>query len=82
MCIRDSKKGRDFLARAQADLRAAFVSISDTPSALEITPAARLAVDGFLGGGFSSVPVSYTHLDVYKRQTTMTPPPGPRRGEP
>ena len=53
------KKGRDFLARAQADLRAAFVSISDTPSALEITPAARLAVDGFLGGEFSSVHLFY-----------------------
>ena len=53
------KKGRDFLARAQADLRAAFVSISDTPSALEITPAARLAVDGFLGGEFSSVHLVY-----------------------
>lgn len=53
------KKGRDFLARAQADLRAAFVSIPDAPSALEITPAARLAVDGFLSGEFSSVHLVY-----------------------
>ncbi len=53
------KKGRDFLARAQADLRAAFISIPDSPSVLEITPAARLAVDGFLGGEFSSVHLVY-----------------------
>lgn len=53
------KKGRDFLARAGADLRAAFVSIPDTPSALEISPSARLAVDGFLAGEFSSVHLVY-----------------------
>lgn len=49
------KKGRDFLARRKTDLVAGFAPVSDTPGVLDISPAARLLVDGFLGDDFSSV---------------------------
>jgi len=37
----------------------------------------KTALPGFL---LAAAPVSYTHLDVYKRQTTMWDPPAGNRG--
>lgn len=53
------KKGRDFLARRKVDLVAGFAPVSDTPGVLDISPAARLLTEGFLGSDFSSVHLVY-----------------------
>lgn len=53
------KKGRDFLARSGADLRASFTPLPDVPSVLDISPAALIAREGFLGSEFRSVHLVY-----------------------
>jgi len=62
------KKGRDFLARLGADLRASFIKLPDAPSVLDITPAARLARDGFLGAEFASVHLVYADFISVTKQ--------------
>jgi F-type H+-transporting ATPase subunit gamma len=51
------KKGRDFLARSRSDLMAEFIDMPDGPSILDVTPIARLVLDGFLGTDFSTVDI-------------------------
>lgn len=65
------KKGRDFLARRRADLIAEFTDVQDTPSILEISPIARLIIDGFLGEDFSSVDLVYADFESVVRQTPV-----------
>lgn len=62
------KKGRDFLARTGADMRASFIAVPDTPSILDATPVARLVLDGFLGGDYSSVHLVYADFQSVVRQ--------------
>ncbi len=62
------RKGSDFLARHGEDLVASFSKIPDTPSILEITPVARLLLDGFLGEDFSSVHVVFADFISVMRQ--------------
>ena len=53
------KKGRDFMVRAGADVRAEFTDISDRPSITDITPVARLAMDTYANGEVDAVHVVY-----------------------
>ena len=75
MCIRDSQQGVGRPLRlGLADGHAAFLAVADRDRAL-------LQRGADLPGGVGLVvpePVSYTHLDVYKRQarTTAAPSPG------
>jgi len=68
------KKGRDFLARSGADLRASFTALPDALSVLDITPAALIAREGFLGGEFSAVYLVYADfISVGKQKPLFTP---------
>ena len=53
------KKGRDFMVRAGANVRAVFTDISDRPSITEITPVAQLAMNAYMNGETDSVHVVY-----------------------
>lgn len=66
------KKGRDFLARRHADLVAEFTDVQDTPSILEISPIARLILDGYLGDDFSSVDLVFADFESVVKQTPVT----------
>ena len=68
------KKGRDFLVRTGADLRASFIQIPDAPSVLDLTPAARLVRDGFAGAEFASVHLVFADfLSVVKQRPVCVP---------
>lgn len=56
------KKGRDFMVRAGADVRAVFTDISDRPSITDITPAARLAMDAYSNGEVDAVHLAYAEF--------------------
>jgi F-type H+-transporting ATPase subunit gamma len=62
------QKGSRFLARYMGGLEADFTGVSDDPSVLEITPVARLVIDGFLGREFSSVHVVYADFVTVSKQ--------------
>ena len=66
------KKGRDFLARRHEDLIAEFTEVPDGPSILDITPIARLILDGFLGDDFSSVDLVFADFESVAKQTPIT----------
>ncbi len=54
------RKGRDFMARFRRKIIAEFAELPARPSALDITPIARIAIDGFLVGEFDEVYLAYT----------------------
>lgn len=56
------RKGRDFLARYRADLRAVFVGLGDRPALADVLPIVRLAVDDYLAGHADRVYLHYPHL--------------------
>ncbi|MDP6454784.1 MAG: ATP synthase F1 subunit gamma [SAR202 cluster bacterium] len=53
------KKGRDFMVRSGADVRAVFTDINDRPSITDITPVAQLAMDAYANGETDAVHVAY-----------------------
>lgn len=53
------RKGRDSLIRAKENVVAQF-QLSNEPTAMELTPVARLAIDEFLSGTVDDVFVAYT----------------------
>ncbi len=54
------KKGRDFMARAGADLRASFIDMGDRPSMADTLAATRLVEQAYLSGEADEVYVAYT----------------------
>ncbi len=54
------RKGRDFMVRYQRTVIAEFSDLPARPTALDITPIARLAIDGFLAGDYDEVYLAYT----------------------
>jgi len=62
------RKGRDFLARGRRDLIAGFAPLPDNPRPIDITGAARLAIDGFLGEELSSVHLVFADYVSASRQ--------------
>jgi F-type H+-transporting ATPase subunit gamma len=53
------RRGRDFLVRYGRDLRAEFSNLGDRPTIADISPIARIAMDGFVGGEFDRVTLAY-----------------------
>lgn len=64
------KKGRDFMVRAGANVRAEFTGISDRPSITDITPIARLAMEAYANGDVDAVHVVYA---TYVSTTVQRP---------
>lgn len=54
------RKGRDFMIRYGRNVFAEFTDLPARPTALDITPIARLAIDGFLMGEYDEVHLAYT----------------------
>jgi F-type H+-transporting ATPase subunit gamma len=65
------RKGRDFLARHGERLVADFTGIADNPSVLEITPVARMVLEGFLGQEHSAVYLVYADFETVVRQRPL-----------
>jgi F-type H+-transporting ATPase subunit gamma len=54
------RKGRDFMIRYGRNVFAEFTDLPARPTALDITPIARLAIDGFVMGEYDEVYLAYT----------------------
>ena len=54
------RKGRDFMLRRGEDIVAEFTAIPDQPRLVDVTPIARVAIDGFLEGRFDQVSLAYS----------------------
>jgi F-type H+-transporting ATPase subunit gamma len=54
------RKGRDFMLRYQRNVVADFTDLPALPSALDISPISRLAIDGFLNETYDEVYLAYT----------------------
>jgi len=54
------KKGRDWLLRYDPVIHAEFIGMTDAPTVSDVTPIARLAIDGFLRKDFDEVTLIYT----------------------
>jgi len=54
------RKGRDFMIRFGRNVIADFTDLPPQPTALDSSPIARLAIDGFLSGEFDEVYLAYT----------------------
>ncbi len=56
------RKGRDFMVRFRRKIIAEFADLPARPTALDITPITRIAIDGFLAGDFDEVYLAYTEF--------------------
>ena len=66
------RKGRDLTWRAGSVIAAEFSKLPDIPSALDITPIARAAIDDFLGGVVDEVYLAYTDfINTLKQKATV-----------
>jgi len=54
------RKGRDYMLRRGEEIVAEFSGIPDQPRLVDVTPIARVALDGFLGGRFDQVALAYS----------------------
>ncbi len=54
------RKGRDSLARLNANIVASFTDISAEPKIADVSPIARIAIDAYLGGEVDEVLIAYT----------------------
>ena len=52
-------KGRDFMVRYGRDVRAVFTGLGDRPALSDVTPIARLVMDGYIQGRMDEVYVAY-----------------------
>lgn len=66
------RKGRDFMHRRGEDIVAEFTAIPDQPRLVDVTPIARVAIDGFLEGHFDQVCLAYSDfINVLNQQPTI-----------
>lgn len=66
------RKGRDFMHRRGEDIVAEFTAIPDQPRLVDVTPIARVAIDGFLEGRFDQVCLAYSDfINVLNQQPTV-----------
>jgi len=66
------RKGRDFMHRRGEDIVAEFTAIPDRPRLVDVTPIARVAIDGFLEGRFDQVYLAYSDfINVLNQQPTV-----------
>jgi len=54
------RKGRDLMIRFGRNVIAEFTEMPDRPTAMDIRPIARIAIDGFVAGEFDEVYLAYT----------------------
>jgi len=66
------RKGRDFMHRRGEDIVAEFTAIPDQPRLVDVTPIARVAIDGFLEGRFDQVFLAYSDfINVLTQRPTV-----------
>lgn len=66
------RKGRDYLLRRGEDIVAEFTGIPDQPKLVDVTPIARVAIDGFLDGRFDQVYLVYSDfINVLVQRPTV-----------
>jgi F-type H+-transporting ATPase subunit gamma len=66
------RKGRDFMHRRGEEIVAEFPAIPDQPRLVDVTPIARVAIDGFLEGRFDQVYLAYSNfINVLTQQPTV-----------
>jgi F-type H+-transporting ATPase subunit gamma len=66
------RKGRDYMLRRGEDIVAEFTGIPDQPRLVDVTPIARVAIDGFLEGRFDQVCLAYSDfINVLTQQPTV-----------
>jgi F-type H+-transporting ATPase subunit gamma len=63
------RKGRDLVFRRRGQIVAEFSHLPTTPTALDIAPIARTAIDDFLGGAVDEVYLAYTDFVNTLKQT-------------
>lgn len=56
------RKGRDFLARFNREIKADITAIGDAPALTSILPVTTTAIDGFIDGQFDEVYVAYSYF--------------------
>lgn len=56
------KRGRDFVARARKDLVADFTGLGEKPTALQIAPIAKIAIEEFETGQVDCVDLAFTQF--------------------
>jgi len=66
------RKGRDFMLHRDEDIVAEFTAIPDQPRLVDVTPIARVAIDGFLEGRFDQVSLVYSDfINVLSQRPTV-----------
>lgn len=66
------RKGRDYMLRRDEEIVAEFTGIPDQPRLVDVTPIARVAIDGFLEGRFDQVCLAYSDfVNVLNQQPTI-----------
>ncbi len=66
------RKGRDYLLRRGEEIVAEFTAIPDQPRLVDVTPIARVAIDGFLEGRFDQVCLAYSDfINVITQRPTV-----------
>jgi F-type H+-transporting ATPase subunit gamma len=66
------RKGRDFMVRFGRNVVAEFADLPARPTALDIGPIARLAIDGFLTGEYDEVYLAYTNfINTLQQEPTI-----------
>jgi F-type H+-transporting ATPase subunit gamma len=67
------RKGRDFMRRTGQQVVAEFLELGDYPSALDVMPIGRIAIDDFTGGAADEVYLLYAEFvnTVTQRPTVM-----------
>ena len=66
------RKGRDFMHRRGEEIVAEFPAIPDQPRLVDVTPIARVAIDGFLEGRFDQVFLAYSDfINVLTQRPTV-----------
>jgi F-type H+-transporting ATPase subunit gamma len=66
------RKGRDYMLRRGEDIVAEFTGIPDQPRLVDVTPIARVAIDGFLEGRFDQVCLAYSDfINVLTQRPTI-----------
>jgi F-type H+-transporting ATPase subunit gamma len=66
------RKGRDYMLRRGEDIVAEFTGIPDQPRLVDVTPIARVAIDGFIEGRFDQVYLAYSDfINVLIQQPTV-----------
>ena len=66
------RKGRDFMLRRDEDIVAEFSAIPEQPRLVDVTPIARVAIEGFLEGRFDQVCLAYSDfINVLTQRPTI-----------